>query len=98
MEDHIKRHLEYHIKPVPVAFSYNCNSRELVRHDRCFKSTTLVCAVLVIGLRLCGGSVEGVSSVTDMRTTDKVTQEIMSRDGGAGGDTWPRDSLPGEIP
>ena len=36
--------------------------------------------------------IEGVSSVTDVRTRNKVTQEIMSRDGGAGGDT-----LPGEI-
>jgi hypothetical protein len=68
-----------------------------VRHDRCFKSGTLVRAVVVIGLRLCGGSVEGVSSVTDMCTSVQVTQEIMSRDGGAGGGSLPRGSLPGEI-
>ncbi len=36
---------------------------------------------------------EGVSSVTDMCTSVQVTQEIMSRDGGAGGGSLPRGSL-----
>jgi len=61
-------------------------------------------ALLVItGFRLCKGSVEGVSSVTeltDMRTTLQATQEIMSRDGGGGGGgggRLPRDRLAGET-